>query len=210
MPKVLSNEEIQDFRRRLLAVAERAFADQGIEGVSVRQLAQKLGCSAMTPYRYFRDKREILAAVTAAALDRFSAALEAAFAIMGDAWQRSAAVRLAYLRFAFENPSAYKLMFEMPHPRISDFPDLASAAHRAEQIMAAPIELLVKDGHLVGDAHLLGRIFWSAIHGAVSLQLAGKLDQAPSFDEVLNSMLRLIVAGATDTTHRRSANSLVQ
>ena len=37
-------------------------------GQDVRQLAQELGCSAMTPYRYFRDKNEILAAVTAAGL----------------------------------------------------------------------------------------------------------------------------------------------
>ena len=57
MPKVLSDAEIQDFRHRMLFVAERAFAEQGIEGVSMRQLAQQLGCSAMTPYRYFRGRR---------------------------------------------------------------------------------------------------------------------------------------------------------
>jgi AcrR family transcriptional regulator len=197
MPKVLTQAEVQDFRRRLLAVAERAFADQGVEGVSVRQLAQQLGCSAMTPYRYFRDKNEILAAVTAAALDRCSGALEAAFAAPGNAWERSAAVRQAYLRFAFENPRAYRLMFDQPHPEITSFPDLAGAAQRAEQIMTAPLELLVKDGFLVGEPRLLGRIFWSAIHGVVSLQLAGKLDSSPRFDSVLENMLRLIVSGAS-------------
>lgn len=196
MPRVLTQAEVQDFRRRLLSVAERAFADQGVEGVSVRQLAQQLGCSAMTPYRYFRDKNEILAAVTAAALDRCSGGLEAAFAAPGSAWERSAAVRKAYLCFAFENPRAYKLMFDLPHPEISSFPDLADAVQRAEQIMTAPLELLVKDGFLVGDPRLLGRIFWSAIHGAVSLQLAGKLDSSPSFDSVLENMLRFIVSGA--------------
>ncbi|RTQ33779.1 TetR/AcrR family transcriptional regulator [Variovorax gossypii] len=200
MPKVLSDAEVQDFRRRLLDVAERAFADQGVEGVSVRQLAQQLGCSAMTPYRYFRDKNEILAAVTAAALDRFSQALEDAFGLQGSVWERSAAVRKAYLRFAFENPRAYKLMFDLPHPAISDFPDLERAAQRAEQIMTAPMERLVTDGSLVGDPRLLGRIFWSAIHGAVSLQLAGKLGRSADFDEVLENMLRFIVAGASSTS----------
>src|SRR3546814_2400228 len=33
------------------------------------QLAEDLGCSAMTPYRYFRDKDAIVAAVRTAALD---------------------------------------------------------------------------------------------------------------------------------------------
>ncbi len=41
----------------------------------MRQLAAELGCSPMTPYRYFKDKDEILAAVRAAAFDRFSEAL---------------------------------------------------------------------------------------------------------------------------------------
>ena len=41
----------------------------------MRQLADDLGCSPMTPYRYFRDKDAILAAVRAAAFDRFAAAL---------------------------------------------------------------------------------------------------------------------------------------
>lgn len=196
MPKALSDAEVQDFRRRLLSVAERSFAEHGIDGVTVRQLAQQLGCSAMTPYRYFRDKDEILAAVTAAALDRFSNALETAFAIDGSGLERSAAVRMAYLCFAFENPRAYKLMFDLPHPRMSIFPDLARAALRAEQIMTAPLERLVQEGSIKGDPRLLGRIFWSAIHGAVSLQLAGKLDSSPTFDSVLGSMLHLIVTGA--------------
>jgi AcrR family transcriptional regulator len=201
MPKALTEAEIQDFRLRLLSVAERAFADQGIEGVSVRQLAQELGCSAMTPYRYFRDKSEILAAVTAAALDRFSESLELAFDTEIGAWERSAAVRQAYLDFAFENPRAYKLMFDLPHPAVAEFPDLARAALRAEQIMAAPMELLAKGGFLAGDPHLLGRIFWSAIHGAVSLQLAGKLDSGPTFEHVLENMLRFLVVGARNDVH---------
>jgi AcrR family transcriptional regulator len=195
MPKVLTEADVRDFRLRLLEVAERAFADHGVEGVSVRQLAQALGCSAMTPYRYFRDKNEILAAVTAAALDRFSKCLEVAFAGEAGAWERSAAVRQAYITFAFENPRAYKLMFDLPHPDVAGFEDLARAALRAEQIMTAPMELLVKNGLVSGDPLLLGRIFWSAIHGAVSLQLAGKLSSPPAFELVLENMLRILVAG---------------
>lgn len=196
MPRNLSPTEIEDFRRRLLSVAERAFAEQGADGVTMRQLAQQLGCSATTPYRYFKDKDEILAAVTAAALDRFSASLEEAFAVDGSGLDQSAGVRQAYLRFAFENPRAYKLMFDLPHPDISSYPDLAGAALRAERIMTAPLEKLVAEGAIVGNPRLLGRVFWSAIHGAVSLQLAGKLDSSPDFDSVLDTTLRLIVTGA--------------
>ena len=64
--------------RRLCAVAERLFAERGPQGVTMRELARELGVSAMTPYRYFKDKESILAAVRANAFDDFAAALEQA------------------------------------------------------------------------------------------------------------------------------------
>ena len=78
MPKNLSAAEVGAFRTRLCKVAQHRFATQGRDGVSMRQLADALGCSPMTPYRYFRDKDAILAAVRTAAFDRFAEALEAA------------------------------------------------------------------------------------------------------------------------------------
>ena len=56
MPKNLSAAEVDAFRARLCAVAQQRFAKQGVDGVSMRQLADALGCSPMTPYRYFRNK----------------------------------------------------------------------------------------------------------------------------------------------------------
>src|SRR3546814_7812724 len=73
MPKILSQDEIDAFRARLCTAAEKRFAAQGVAGVSLRQLAEDLGCSAMTPYRYFRDKDPIVPAVRPAALASFSA-----------------------------------------------------------------------------------------------------------------------------------------
>src|SRR3977135_2352752 len=78
MPRNLSSAEVDAFRARLCAVAQKRFAKQGVDGVSMRQLAEALGCSPMTPYRYFRNKDEILAAVRTAAFDRFAGALEQA------------------------------------------------------------------------------------------------------------------------------------
>ena len=48
--------------------AERLFAEHGVEAVTMRQLAAALGVSPMTPYRYFKDKDAILAAVRARGL----------------------------------------------------------------------------------------------------------------------------------------------
>ena len=45
----------------------------------MRQLAAELGVSPMTPYRYFEDKDDILAAVRANGFNRFAEALERAY-----------------------------------------------------------------------------------------------------------------------------------
>jgi AcrR family transcriptional regulator len=114
VPKNLSPAEVQAFRARLCTVAARRFAAHGYDGVSMRGLAEELGCSAMTPYRYFRDKDDVLAAVRAAAFDRFAQSLErAASEARGGARGSARAVSEAYIDFAVAEPETYRLMFDL-------------------------------------------------------------------------------------------------
>src|SRR3954449_9842735 len=110
MPRVLSETDVADFRDRLCEAAERLFAERGPDAVTMRQLAAELGVSPMTPYRYFQDKDDILAAVRTNGFNQFAEALEAARARGGSARAKGAAVGEAYVRFAFAHPNTYKLM----------------------------------------------------------------------------------------------------
>jgi|SRR5579859_4323635 len=204
MARTLSLEDIASFRSRLCAAAERLFATHGVEAVGIRQLAQELGCSPMTPYRYFRDKDEILAATRAAAFDRFATALETAGAGRADPGARSNAVGAAYIRFALGEPNAYRLMFDLAQPREESFPELARAAARARRTMTDHVEALISAGVLEGDPVLLGHAFWAAIHGLVSLQLAGKLDAGPGFQAIHRELWRLLTRGVTSSASQRA------
>jgi len=55
-----SEEDAERLRSDLLDAAMQLFAEGGIEGVSVRAIAAKLGISPMAMYRYFADKTELL------------------------------------------------------------------------------------------------------------------------------------------------------
>ena len=195
MPKVLSETEIAGFRERLIDAAERLFAEKGLEAVSLRQLAGELGVSAMTPYRYFRDKDEMLAAVRARGFDRFSEALETAFAGPGDVDERVAAISQAYIRFAFDHPAAYGLMFDLTQPTEGDYPDLVRAAGRAQKTMINHIEILIAAGRAEGDPILLAHAFWAAIHGLVMLRLSGKLAPEVDFDAVRRTLFQALRRG---------------
>ena len=106
MPRVLSETDVADFRERLCEAAERLFAERGPDAVTMRQLAAELGVSPMTPYRYFQDKEDILAAVRANAFNRFSDGLEQARDSNPDARTRGHAVGEAYVTFALAPPHA--------------------------------------------------------------------------------------------------------
>ncbi|MDR3512278.1 MAG: TetR/AcrR family transcriptional regulator [Caulobacteraceae bacterium] len=196
MPKVLSQEDVSGFRERLCAAAERLFAEHGPDAVSMRQLSAEVGVSAMTPYRYFKDKDDILAAVRASGFNRFAAALEAASEANPEPAARAGAVGAAYIRFAFDNPAAYRLMFDLSQPTETDYPELVRAEERARRTMSAYVHSLIEAGLIeAGDPEMIAHVFWAAIHGLVVLKLAGKLSPDMDFETLRSEMFRALGEG---------------
>lgn len=175
MPRVLSESDVADFRERLCEAAERLFAEKGPDAVTMRQLAGELGVSPMTPYRYFQDKDDILAAVRTNAFNRFAETLERARDSATGAANRGHAVGDAYVAFALEHPHAYKLMFDFHQPHPEKYADLVAAGKRAQATMTGYIHDALDEGVMSGDPQQIGLMFWAAIHGAVVLELSGML-----------------------------------
>jgi AcrR family transcriptional regulator len=177
VPKNLSPADIADFRERLLDAAERLFAEHGTEAVTIRQLAEAIGVSPMTPYRYFKDKDAILAAARARAFDRHAEALEQAYDVSADRGPiaRFEAIGAAYVRFSLDNPEAYKLIFDIKQPSAWDYPDLRRAGERSRATMTRHVRDLVAMGIFKGDPDMIGHLFWSALHGPLMLHFSGLL-----------------------------------
>jgi AcrR family transcriptional regulator len=165
------------------------FDARGPEGFTMRELAAELGVSAMTPYRYFKDKEDILAAVRARAFNRFAESLEAALRVEP---QQAGAVYRAYVAFAFGEPAAYKLMFDLTQPDETLYPDLVKANSRARATMTNYLRLMIDAGEFEGDPELIGHVFWASLHGAIVLKLAGKLAPAFDFDRVSGEAFRAL------------------
>src|SRR6185437_16364888 len=187
-----SPSEIEDFRDRLCEVATRIFAEKGAEGFTMRQLATELSVSPMTPYRYFKGKDDILAAVRARAFDQFSQALESAYDSNQAPIERSRAVGRSYETFARTHPEAYKLMFDVSQPNERDFPNLVRAGERARKTLTRHLEGLRDAGLIKGDPLLIGTVVWAAFHGALMLQLAGKLPPEVGFERIRTEIFDLI------------------
>lgn len=196
MALLLTETQVRDCRDRIRVVAEGQFARRGLAATSLRSIAAELGWAPASLYRYFRNREDLLTATRAAAHDRFSDRIEAAYGQPGDLWMRSRALGDAYVDFAFEEPSAYQLIFALEQADSDKTAALRAAEERARRTMTDYIGDMVAAGLLAGDPELLGHVYWSAIHGLIVLQMAGKLKTALPFDTIRHEITRLLTRGA--------------
>jgi AcrR family transcriptional regulator len=166
MPRILTQAHVDQFRSRLCDVAAKLYFEMGHGDFNMRDLAQRVGVSAMTPYRYFGDKDGILAAVRARGAARLADQLVAA------APQGPAAVMQAYINFAMVETAYYRLIFGLSQPS----PPLAEIARQERRILSAMSDA-VAAGRSLLQAEMLARGLWAALHGAICLVLAGTLSE---------------------------------
>ncbi len=188
MPRAaLSETEVADFREALCESATRLFAEHGYEGVTMRALATELGCSPMTPYRYFKNKAQIFGAVRSAAFALFADALEDASRNHSSSAARLRALCWAYVHFAIEEPHAYRIMFELDQAKR---PDSESAEDlRSWRCMHTAVKEAVAGGVLSGDPEVLANLLWAGVHGLVALHLSGMLVMGHPLEELVEAWI---------------------
>lgn len=171
MTRPLTEADKLAFRERMCDVAQERFARHGFQAVTMRDLAAAMGVSSMTPYRYFKNKDEILAAVRTRAFTRLADAMDADEAgRQGAEFIRPAE---AYFEWALANRDAYRLMFIAPPSK--DFPELAAAMHRARETMTSGWRRLQAQGRFSGNVEAAANMCWTATHGVLVLELSGML-----------------------------------
>ena len=174
MPRAaLSQNEVDEFRDALCGAATRLFAEHGYEGVTMRALAKDLGCSPMTPYRYFENKEAIFDTVRLAAADRFADAIDRAVKAHDDHEDRLQSMCHAYVGFALDEPHAYRIIFELDRNQRPE--PVRHAEARGWIIMNEAVAEAVAAGVLTGDPPIVAHLLWSGVHGLVALHLSGML-----------------------------------
>lgn len=167
-------QEKEDLRRRILDAAGALFLEHGYEGLSMRQIAERIGYSATTIYRYYEDKDDLLFAIVYEGFLRFGRQLTKAAQSSDDPRGRLAALGHAYIDFGLRHPVYYQLMFmqrfdflfesraEQKAPMIDSFGVLREAVERAMQ-----------SGVLrQGDPETTSTVIWAVVHGITSLAIA--------------------------------------
>ncbi|MEU5372723.1 TetR/AcrR family transcriptional regulator [Streptomyces sp. NPDC005951] len=160
-------------RERLIVATARELAEQqGWDAVTTRRLAERIEYSQPVLYSHFRGKREIIGAVALEGAAEMAAALRAATSDADGRRARVAALAHAYLEFAERNPAVYDALFQLDG-------GLAFAQEDTpEPLKDAFAALLETLGEVAGEGvhpALFTELFWSALHGLVTLTRAGRL-----------------------------------
>jgi len=190
-----------DLRRSLIDEAARTIQDEGVEHLTLRAVGERLGVSRTALYRHFSDKQALLAAVGREGFVTLSAALT-------DAWERHGrgragfeAMAIAYVRFAVEHPSHYRVMFGGFVESCAKDDDFIAAATAAFEVLVGSIVEQQEAGIVRrDDPRLLARFIWSVVHGTAMLAIDGQLRGVDAKGEALShyatERLRTAIAAA--------------
>ncbi len=150
----------------------------GPQAVTLRGAARLAGVSQTAPYRHFKDKRALLAALAAEGFRQFDQALAAAAApFFDDPARRLHALGAAYVGFAVAHPANFRVMFGPELGDKADFTTLLKAGQGAFGHLVDAVRAC-RDATLLRDAPIeeLTLTAWSMIHGLSNLLLDGQLN----------------------------------
>ena len=193
-----TEQEVTDIRDRICDVALSLAAKKGAEAVTIRSIAADVGCSPMTPYLYFPGgKREILVAARVLALYRLGDKLEACVAEEGrNVHEQFELLGKAYAEFALDHAESFRIIFESGPLKDDEFPELEAAVDRMRKPVNQMVLKGVQEGVFGGDPGAVMHIFWSGLHGLVTLHQLGQLQYGRSIEELVPLLIDTIKKGS--------------
>ena len=164
-----------DLRSALVATALRIVAEDGVDALTLRDLARRLGVSHAAPAHHFPDRASLLVALAGEGFLHLGEALARAASSAG----RGRGARLlsagrAYVAFALDHPGSFRVTFG---PHVAELPRAPASVARAADGGYRVLEQAVEDLVGPGDPRVAPLTFaaWSLLHGACTLFLDGLL-----------------------------------
>lgn len=179
-----------NLRAVLLDEAVQVLREDGVDGLSLRDLARRAGVSHGAPRSHFVDRQALLDALAVLGFERLTTAVRRALSGSGDLDDRFRRVAMAYVDFAIDDAALMDLMFQ------------ASTAGRSGPVQTAAESLFgVLDGALGASAPERGEdarttfklLFAATMQGIAALVVSRRIDRPQGerlVEAALGTMLR--------------------
>ena len=150
----------------ILAAAREAFVRNGYESVSMRKLAEKVGCTHGNLYLHFEDKEALFDRLVEESFEEFDVALHtlAGSARGSDPVNLVRKLGRAYVAFGLANPSVYEFAFVLRRPGQKHKP------HVTYERLRSLVRRCVEEKRFRRiDVDAASQALWAAAHGITSL-----------------------------------------
>lgn len=165
-------------REKIIEAARDLFVEKGYEGVSMRQIANKIEYTPTTIYGHFQDKEQLFLEIC----HQDFAKLAASFlkvAKIADPIERLRKIGQAYVEFGLENPNHYRTMFMTQRPPVPEEMNRLMGKGNPEEDAYEFLRGIVTEAMQAGafreelkDVDLIAQTVWAGVHGVISLQIA--------------------------------------
>ncbi len=163
-----------ELREKILVGARELFLSKGYEGLSMRKLAKRLRYSPTAIYYHFADRDQLFQELCHREFARLAKELQDN-ALIADPLERLRQIGCAYVRFGAECGN-HRLTFRATLPEPNYRGRGGAIESGAFALLKEAAKNAVATGHLrpdLSDPDLISQVLWTAMHGAMSLQIAG-------------------------------------
>jgi AcrR family transcriptional regulator len=159
-------------RQEILSAAIDILQEEGVESLSMRRIAKKLGCSVASPYTHFQSQEEIIRHLILEGERRLTSDLRRAQDKSQDVYIQLDAIAHAYWNFSAENKELHKLMFNAVGGRLyrNVFPSLPTSY----RVFLETIRSGISCGEIRFSRQeypAIARTMWSWMYGLIVLEM---------------------------------------
>ncbi|HWA29800.1 MAG TPA: TetR/AcrR family transcriptional regulator [Rhizomicrobium sp.] len=164
-----------DTKDQILAAARAAFDRNGVEGLSMRDVAKAVGITPMAIYRHYENKQALIDALVLDGLAEWSKRAEAI--PPGTPMLFLARISEAFLDFALQEPRRFEAAFLTHSEKARRYPDdFVAGQSPAGNLQLKMIEKAIEDGLLAKTSPIEMLIALAGLsQGLVSLYRAGRI-----------------------------------
>ncbi|MDP6962864.1 MAG: TetR/AcrR family transcriptional regulator [Planctomycetota bacterium] len=171
----------ENLREQILAHARNLLLEGGPGGVSMRKVANLIGCAPTSIYLYFESKDDLIYALIDEGMENLHQQIGKCMASAADAATQFRMMCRSFLDFGFSNPEYYEIMFQLPTDKMARFPaDKYRRARNNLQQFAEVLAVARRPQKSPEDPLVDATMVWSLLHGATSLFLAQRIDSTIS------------------------------
>ena len=171
----------------------------GVEGLSLRQLAERAGVSRTAPYHHFRDKHSLLCALAAEGFQALDELVQRE-PTGGDLHQQLRGFVSDYLDFATSQPERYELMFGRRLWKLNQpTPELRAVAFATFKRYAQRIATVAPPGRPPRHSLRVAQASWATLHGLCRLLIDGIYVDASDMQEVSAVAVDWLATALTDS-----------